>query len=97
MCPEGWGGIEQMELVWIKDIRARGKSPICPYNLGKQGAPLRHMGGPGGLFRSRGHLWLLPSSLVYRCWSVTTPLKAAFPRFSWNRGRMDELFSDFTC
>lgn len=40
MCTEGWGGIEQMELVWVKEIREKGKSRICPYNPGKIGSTI---------------------------------------------------------
>lgn len=49
MCTEGWGGIEQMELVWVKEIREKGKSRICPYNPGKIGSTLTHSGLSWGL------------------------------------------------
>lgn len=69
MCTEGWGGIEQMELVWsTKGNPGKGKITNLPIQSGKEGAPLTHSGLSWGLVQEQRTLCPpVASSLVYRC------------------------------
>lgn len=71
MCTEGWGGIEQMELVWVKETGKSGKLRNLPIQSGKRGAPLTHSGLSWGLAQEQRRTLCPPvasaSSLVYRC------------------------------
>lgn len=84
MCTEGWGGIEQMELVWAKKLERENHE--FAHTIWERGSTANTqwvvMGVCTGAEDTVSTCGFCPLLWCIVARSVTTQLKAAFPRFS---------------